>query len=372
MVDVPFVLDINHRSQVWDIATAPGQTITISWTGVLKDHPCGSYGYAVQAGCVGASSNSGEVRFGYPGSGGQISFAATGFGSAINFDAFTDGYCSTGQLFGLDVQLSGTGVPYCSHGTRTKFGLEAAVYITPELLGPILLGLGAEFLLPFLAPFYFTAVGIVGLCSSGPPPMPVIDESSIGASIDTWRQVLYAVLWTQYCECVPGTPTPIPYPQPSPEKPPNWPTEPTFGCSNADLCAAVVGIQRQLAALSATVAASYGLTTLLQRNRLPYAFIRGESHSALTGAGSFDLVDALGVEIQLIDDAPDLEIEGTPPYKWNQGWVSVSDGGAMLQELRVTRSLQQWFPQHCQLATTFGYFLRDGVSATFTVLRAEP
>lgn len=372
MADAPFVMDFSHRSMEWEVATAPGQTITISWTGAAKDHPCGSYGYAVQGGVPGTSGNSGEVRFGYPGAGGQISWVATGFGPLVNFDAFTDGYCSPGTLFGVELQLSGAGVPYCSHGTRTKFGLDTSVYVTPELLTPILVGLGAEFLLPFLAPFYFTAVAIVTLCSSGPPPMPVIDDSSIGASIDTWRQVLHAVLWTQYCECTPGSPTPLPYPQPSPEKPPHWPAEPTFGCSNADLCAAVVGIQRQLAALSATVGANYGLTTLLQRNRLPYAFIRGEQHGPLTGAGSFDLVDALGIEVQLVDATPDLEIEGTPPYKWNQGWVSVSDGAAMLQEVRVTRSLQQWFPQHCQLATTFGYFLRDGVSAICTVLRAEP
>jgi hypothetical protein len=49
--------------------------------------------------------------------------------------------------------------------------------------------------------------------------------------------------------------------------------------------------------------------------------------------------------------------------------MSMSDGGAMLQEKRITRVSSEWFPDAGELATTVGYFFKSGTVATLTELR---
>jgi hypothetical protein len=48
--------------------------------------------------------------------------------------------------------------------------------------------------------------------------------------------------------------------------------------------------------------------------------------------------------------------------------MSVTDGGPMLQEKRLTRAAAEWFPPEMQLADSLGYYLNPGVTCTFTPL----
>jgi hypothetical protein len=50
------------------------------------------------------------------------------------------------------------------------------------------------------------------------------------------------------------------------------------------------------------------------------------------------------------------------------GWLSIMTGDGMIQEKRLTRMSQLWFPNLMNLATTFGYYLFPGVTATITEL----
>jgi hypothetical protein len=110
----------------------------------------------------------------------------------------------------------------------------------------------------------------------------------------------------------------------------------------------------------------------MQRWKLPFAFVTGPVHSGLTDSGTIPISRLVGLRIAVTDSTPAGEFEGNPPYLKDQGWLSVSDGGAMLQETRITRGLQDWYPREMQLATVFGFFAKEGVTLTITELLTEP
>jgi hypothetical protein len=231
--------------------------------------------------------------------------------------------------------------------------------------------------MPWLAPiftaFYFSTFNAQELCGTGPPPMPTIDLSTLSSSVATVQQLLNVIAWPNVCECVPGTPTPIPYPPPSATQPVGWPTQPTFSCQNVDVCATLIAMQKQLAAIAQTVGADLGLTTLIQRYNLPFAYIRGAVHSNLSGAGSFAVTRLVGLEIEVTAaDESHRHLMGTPPYIWNLGWLSVSDGDGMLQEQRITVDKRVWLPPSMDLCTLVGYSVGPGTTLRITELEAEP
>lgn len=111
---------------------------------------------------------------------------------------------------------------------------------------------------------------------------------------------------------------------------------------------------------------------LQQRWRLPFGTVDGPSHAG-SGSGTFAVDRVIGLRVEITAQPPGLRQSfGNPTYTFDLGWISVSDDGGMLQELRITRDSQQWFPQQMQLATVVGYALRSGVAATITELRSEP
>lgn len=113
------------------------------------------------------------------------------------------------------------------------------------------------------------------------------------------------------------------------------------------------------------------LATLEQRWRLPFGTIDGATTPA-SGTGSFAVSRAVGLRIEVVTEPPGTRTSfGNPPYHFDLGWLSVTDGGGMLQEVRVTRPVQTWFPAQMQLATLVGYALKPGVVAYITELRVE-
>jgi hypothetical protein len=109
----------------------------------------------------------------------------------------------------------------------------------------------------------------------------------------------------------------------------------------------------------------------LQRWRLPFGSVTGASH-AISGTGSFAVSRCLGLLVDVTAMPAGLrQSMGNPPYIFDLGWVSLSDDGGMLQELRVTRDSQTWFPMQAQLGTSVGYALKTGVQATITELLVE-
>lgn len=100
-------------------------------------------------------------------------------------------------------------------------------------------------------------------------------------------------------------------------------------------------------------------------------YTRGTVHAGLSGSGSLSVSGLAGLEIVVTTNvSPRPPLEGNPMYIWDQGWLSASDGGGMLQEQRLTRQHQIWVPREAPTANTWGFFLFPGVVATITELRA--
>jgi hypothetical protein len=112
---------------------------------------------------------------------------------------------------------------------------------------------------------------------------------------------------------------------------------------------------------------------LVQRYGLPFAYVLGASHSGISGAGTFAISRLLGMRVTITSDTSSHPTTpGTPTYIWDLGWMSIENGDGMIDEVRITRTNQMWFSRLFPTSLTFGYYLRDGVTATFQEIEAEP
>lgn len=262
---------------------------------------------------------------------------------------------------------------FCQFGTRLNGTAQAAVVLTETILSAALQARGVAWLYPALTPLIGTAIDVLALCGTGPPQLPALGPDIFKASPSELLQVFEAITWSNFCECIPGTPTPTPYPPVAPVQPPNFPAAPTFPCDPADLCASLSQIRATLNSMQGVLANTYQLTTFLQRYQLPFAYINGAVHSNLTGQGGFATSRLLGLRIE-VQTRPDqgLVLRGNPPYLWDMGWLSVVDNDGMLEEKRLTREDQVWFPEQMPAALRFQWDLFDGVVVRVTELQAEP
>lgn len=295
--------------------------------------------------------------------------------TAANDQMRIDTNNSTGGLQVL-VTLEGDAVAppaYCAYGTRLKPAAQYVYYLTPGLIDLWLATVGAAWLAPIFTALWFSSFNAQELCESGQPQLPVIDLDTLQGSATTILQLFRCIAWPNVCECMPGSPAPTPYPIPAPSQPPHWPTPPTFACSNADLCAALVAMQSQLAALQQRIASSAELVTLIQRYGVPFQYIRGATHSGLTGEGSFAISQLIGVQALVsVPVGPRVILSGNPPYIFDLGWLSISGPDGMIDEQRITRTRQLWLPDRFQSANRLNYWLDPGVVVDLTELEAEP
>jgi hypothetical protein len=156
-------------------------------------------------------------------------------------------------------------------------------------------------------------------------------------------------------------------------QPPGWPATPTYPCDPATPCADFTEIRQKLDQILGIVGPDLAIDTITQRWRTPFALPASFTHTQLVGEGSFAIDRVLGLLITVTTLPPGLETwPGNPTYLKDLGWLAVDDGGAMLQELRITRQQQVWLPQHMQLATTVSYALTPGTELAVQELTTEP
>lgn len=202
--------------------------------------------------------------------------------------------------------------------------------------------------------------------------MPSINLATLEAGVDTAMAVLRVIAWANLCQCRPGTPSPTPYPPPNPSQPVGWPAVPTFTCDSADLCGTLVTIQKQLAAISGALASQGELVNLLQRYRLPFAYVPGAVHSGLSDSGQFAVSRLVGVQAAVTAAPPDTPaLFGNPPYLMNLGWLSIGDSRGFFDEKRLTRDSLLWLPPQMPQATRFSWALSPGTVVQLTELQAE-
>jgi hypothetical protein len=262
---------------------------------------------------------------------------------------------------------------YCAAGTQIKAPWGNSIYLTPELIATLAGSVSAGWLTAPLQVFAYTTLVVVNLCSGPPRQIPPITDLSTGLGIDYWRQVLEAIAWGYFCECAPSTPAPVPFPRPAPVQPPGFPVAPTFTCSETDICASIVEIRKDLAVVLQTLSSTYELSTLLQRYKAPFAYIKGARHSNLVQLGDFAVPRLVGVLVEVTARlGTEQSFTGNPPYVTDLGWLAVASPDGMLEEIRLTRDKQVWLPEHMTDATRFAYALRDDVVVAITELAAEP
>lgn len=276
----------------------------------------------------------------------------------------------------ITVQLWGDPAPaatICQYGTQIQPTAPATIFLDNATLALILSPFNMEWIAPIFSFLIGTYIANTDLCSRLPPPMPQLDLNTPNLSTDSLRQLFDSLAWPHYCQCTPGTPNPTPPTSPGQPEPAGWPTTPAVTCSNTDVCALLTTMAQQLNQLLQVVGSNYQLTTLVQRYRVPFATIVGSTHPNVSGSGSFGISRLIGMKFQL--NAPLSgwrTFEGNPEYLIDVGWMAVSTPAGMVAEQRITRGVQQWFPELMQEALSFNYLLNPGVIGSFTELEAEP
>jgi len=262
---------------------------------------------------------------------------------------------------------------FCAFGTRPRSGVSSTIVLTTDNIAELLVSRGFGWLGIAFQTLAGLVIDVAGLCGVGPPQVPQINTSLLEASMDERLLVFKRILWDNFCECVPGAPSPTPYPPYASPEPVTWPVAPTFPCDPADLCASLEAIRSDLNALIGTVAAQKTLVELLQRYSLPFAYISGAAHSNLTGEGTFQVSRLVGMQITATAIPPTQRaLRGNPPYLLDLGWLSITDANGMLEEKRLTRQFLLWLPRLMPTALHFNYDLFDGVTVRAVELQAEP
>jgi hypothetical protein len=115
------------------------------------------------------------------------------------------------------------------------------------------------------------------------------------------------------------------------------------------------------------------LSTIIQRQAVPFAYIHGAVHSGLSGAGLFAIQGLLGVKVSIASMPGSLGQEGTiPPFFFDAGFITFGTADGYPHSIRVERIEQIALPSRCSAFTQLAYDLHPGVVITITEIRREP
>lgn len=123
----------------------------------------------------------------------------------------------------------------------------------------------------------------------------------------------------------------------------------------------------------ATLEQIKALVTIIQRQKVPFAYVTSTPHSGLTGSGHLDVNGLLGCKVQLDTFGSSVGVEsGDPAEFFDAGWIvwENADGGTAREH--ITHSPFVSLPDLAGQFTRIGYTLGQGVTATLTELVREP
>lgn len=139
------------------------------------------------------------------------------------------------------------------------------------------------------------------------------------------------------------------------------PTSLTTPCCPPDQIAS--GILQQL----------LSLTTLIQRQAAPFAWVDGATHSGLTGDGHVSLADVLGARITITSAPGYLGVDyGDPDTLFDAGWLRWGSDAGNSNRFYLDTSPYLSFPAPAGQYTRLSYHLNPGVTISVTELDREP
>lgn len=260
----------------------------------------------------------------------------------------------------------------CQYGYRASSTAPTIALITDAAITAALATFGAPWLAYLFAPLIGYALDTGSVCQTGPPAINFGGTRDLLGTINQKLSQLNSVMWWSLCECVPapaGQPAPKPPTKPVLTQPPDFPVYGPYPCTNSDICSTLIQILKRLDELNGSQQVNNTSTTVVVTPPGLLTYKVGAVHAGLSGSGTITVSKLVGIRLEITGGSPGVSLEGNPPYRWDLGWQSVSDGGAMLQEQRITRTSAEWFPEAMNLATNWGYFFKGDQVATMTELQ---
>jgi len=316
-----------------------------------------------------------------------------GHSATADFPTGSDGFSievkAADSAYPLDVRVDFDMAPgdvgYCQYGTRLQPVAQSTAVITEATIAL------AAILAPELVWLEVAFGALVGLswvpgnvCSGPPPNMPLFgqDDFIIGTSIPApgslgkFLTALEAIIWPAYCECLPATgggPAPVIYPSARQEQEPGapGPIAPAV-CDNLDLCSSINALSKHLTAISGELALVRQDVRLIQRQGVPFAYLAGTIHSAISGSGEFSIADLIGLSVTFITIPDGHLAPSSDPLTYHQlGKVSLGTANGWRRSWQPTHSPYLILPISGAF-TKVGYSFAAGVVATITELVREP
>jgi len=320
---------------------------------------------------------------------------AVGAHATADFPPGSDGFSieikAGDSAYPLDVRVDFNLAPgdagYCQYGTRIQPAQQEVAIISDAAIA------AAAILVPELA---FLAIAwsailagatfVPGLMCAGPPPaMPLFTDADFilgtgipaPGSFSKFMQSFQAAAWPLYCECLPATgggSAPIDWPgaadDPQPHTP--GPVAPIV-CDNGDICATLDAIQRQLLGLATNLQLNRSDVRLIQRQKVPFAYLPGTNHVGLTGNGTFTVSGILGLSVAFSATPPGLssDVDSIAPSSYFLGWINLGTVDGWLRKIPLVHNPQLILDVEATI-TTVEYELPPLTTAAILELRSEP
>ena len=115
------------------------------------------------------------------------------------------------------------------------------------------------------------------------------------------------------------------------------------------------------------------MVTLIQRQAVPFGYVPGAVHSALSGAGVIDISGLIGAKVSVTTLPAPIGREGTAPtIYFDMGFLTFGTADGYPTSYRLERSEQVMLPARCGAYTELAYDLHPSVVVTITELLREP
>jgi hypothetical protein len=365
-------------------AMAIGDTTTLAYTSTVNGSPPAN-GLGIRL-----LSTSGGLLNAYdqpppPQTAHSFTFTFTSAETASKWALFVGGGCTGCSMTvnGLEIYTNGVSGFPCVYGTEANPSAQTYEIITDTLIDVVVAAALVGTASPELIAFVETALAaiegtifVIPDCTTLPTGnnhLDLTDFSTLTAeNLLSWFQ--YAA-WSFFCQCTPapgGSPPPTPPAAPVVTTPPGLPTsQPAPICDNTDLCTYLSQMQAELQSIIAQIGYLRGDLLLIQRQKVPFAYVPGTLTTGLSGDGQLTVQGILGLAVQ-VTTLPGVigEVASDPTTYVNLGWISTGTPDGWRSSVPI-RHNPQWVNVEPD-DTLIGYSFSPLVVANIQTFVREP